>query len=161
MFDTLHVALRILTALGCGVVAGVFFAFSTFVMRALGRLAPAHGIAAMQSINIVVINPIFLAVILGAAIGCATLCAWSLTSWRGAASAMEICAGISYLVGTIGVTRAFNIPLNDRLAKVDPESADGAKLWADYLRSWTAWNHLRTLAALLAAALLTLAACPR
>ena len=38
--------------LGCGLVAGIFFAFSTFVMRALGRRPAGEGIAAMQAINI-------------------------------------------------------------------------------------------------------------
>jgi uncharacterized membrane protein len=35
------------SALGCGLIAGVFFAFSSFVMRALARLPPARGVAAM------------------------------------------------------------------------------------------------------------------
>ena len=47
------------TAIGAALVAGIFYAFSTFVMQALGRLAPREGIAAMQSINVVVINPLF------------------------------------------------------------------------------------------------------
>ena len=34
-------AATLATALGCGLVAGVFFAFSTFVMPALKRLPPA------------------------------------------------------------------------------------------------------------------------
>jgi hypothetical protein len=52
--------LKLLTALGCGLAAGVFFAFSTFVMPALVRLQPPQGIAAMQSINITAINPLFM-----------------------------------------------------------------------------------------------------
>jgi len=43
--------LTLVSALGCGLIAGVFFAFSAFVMKALARLPPAQGIAAMQSIN--------------------------------------------------------------------------------------------------------------
>jgi uncharacterized membrane protein len=42
-----------------------------------------------------------------------------------------------YLVGTVGVTIAFNVPLNNALAIVKPESAEGAILWAKYLRDWT------------------------
>lgn len=60
-------ALKLLPALGCGLVAGVFFAFSTFVMSALARLQPAQGIAAMQSINITAINPLFMMAIFGTA----------------------------------------------------------------------------------------------
>jgi uncharacterized membrane protein len=60
--------LKLVTALGCGLVGGVFFAFSTFVMRALARLQPKEGIAAMQSINITVINPWFMTALFGTAI---------------------------------------------------------------------------------------------
>jgi uncharacterized membrane protein len=50
-------ALTLITAVGCGLNAGVFFAFSAFVMPALKRLPPAHGIAAMQSINRLAVTP--------------------------------------------------------------------------------------------------------
>ena len=65
MSDGLVFALTLIAALGSGLMAGVFFAFSSFVMTALARLAPAPGIAAMQSINVVVINPLFMAGFLG------------------------------------------------------------------------------------------------
>ena len=45
-------ALTLFAALGCGLIAGVFFAFSTFVMKALARLPSGEGMAAMQSINV-------------------------------------------------------------------------------------------------------------
>jgi uncharacterized membrane protein len=51
--------------------------------------------------------------------------------------------------------------LNDALAGVKPESAEGARLWATYLTRWTAWNHVRALAALAAAALFTMELCQR
>ncbi len=38
--------------LGSGLVAGIFFAFSSFVMRALGQLRENQGIAAMKAINV-------------------------------------------------------------------------------------------------------------
>ena len=62
MIDNLLLALTLFGALGSGLVAGNFYAFSTFVMKALARLPSAQGIAAMQSINITVINPWFLGV---------------------------------------------------------------------------------------------------
>ena len=49
MMDNLLFVLTLSSALGCGLIAGVFFAFSAFVMRALARLEPAQGMAAMQS----------------------------------------------------------------------------------------------------------------
>jgi uncharacterized membrane protein len=144
------------SALGCGLVAGVFFAFSSFVMKALARLPAPQGIAAMQSINIVVINPWFLGVFLGTAAACLFLIV-AMFIWERPDGIYM--GSLLYLVGTIGVTRAFNIPRNDALARVDPTSAEGARLWANYVTSWTAWNHVRTVAALAAAAWFTIILC--
>jgi uncharacterized membrane protein len=58
-------ALKLVFVIGCTLMAGVFFAFSNFVMNALSRLQPAQGIAAMQFINIAVINPLFTIAFLG------------------------------------------------------------------------------------------------
>jgi uncharacterized membrane protein len=52
---------------------------------------------------------------------------------------------------------AKNVPRNDALARVDPASDEGARVWAGYVASWTAWNHVRTAAAAAAAAAFTLA----
>ena len=145
------------SALGCGLIAGVFFAFSSFVMPALARLPPAQGIAAMQSINVVVLNRWFLGVFLGTAGACAILAVASLFAWDEPGSKLRTLGSVSYLLGTIVVTRACNIPLNDALAQVAPEAASAAELWSRYLSDWTRWNTLRSLAALGAAALLTLA----
>jgi len=42
---------RFLAVTGCGLLAGVFFAFSTFMMKSLSRIPAEQGIAAMQSIS--------------------------------------------------------------------------------------------------------------
>ncbi len=49
------------------------------------------------------------------------------------------------------------MPRNDALARVAPESGEGARYWACYLREWIPGNHVRTLACVAAAALLTIA----
>ncbi len=157
MSDTILFALTLGSALGCGLMAGAFFAFSSFVMKALARLPPAQGIAAMQSINVAVINPVFLEVFLGTAATSALLAVWSLVRWHEPGAAYLLAGSLLYLVGTFLVTMVFNVPRNDALAAVDPGSAEGATLWAGYLTRWTAWNHVRTVAALAAAAALTLA----
>ena len=145
----------LVTALGCGLVAGVFFAFSTFVMAALRRLTPERGIAAMQSINELAVTPAFMTALFGTAVACLGLAAWTVIYPNGSATTLVLLGGALYLVGAIGVTVVCNVPLNNRLAKLHPQSA--ASYWDDYLTQWTAWNHLRTLAALAAAALLTIA----
>jgi uncharacterized membrane protein len=149
--------LTLAATLGCGLIAGVFFAFSSFVMPALAKLPPAQGIAAMQSINVVVLNRWFLAVFLGTAGACAMLALASSFAWSEPGSKLRSLASASYLLGTILVTRACNIPLNDALARVSPQAAPAAELWSRYVSDWTRWNTLRSLAALAAAMLLTLA----
>jgi uncharacterized membrane protein len=149
--------LKIAAAIGCGLVAGVFFAFSTFVMAALARLHPAQGIAAMQSINITVINPLFMLAFMGTAGGCAALAVSALVKWQQPGAVYLLAGGALYFVGTFLVTMVFNVPLNDALAAADPRSAQGEQLWKTYLATWTLWNHVRTLAALAASAALTLA----
>src|SRR6266446_1815512 len=151
MIDNLLFALTLVSALGCGLMAGVFFAFSAFVMHALSRLPPVQGIAAMQSINVAVMNPLFMAVFLGTGAACALLAVSSLLRWHKPGASYLLAGCLLYLAGTFLVTIVFNVPRNDALAAVDPASADGASRWAGYIASWTAWNHMRTAAALAAA----------
>lgn len=139
-------------ALGCGLIAGVFFAFSTFVMNALARLSPTQGITAMQSINITAINPLFMTVLFGTAAACIFLAIFSLFRWNQPSTAYLLIGCLLYLIGTVGVTIVFNVPLNDALAKLEPNSIEGASLWATYLVNWTFWNHIRAAAALAASA---------
>ncbi len=150
-------AATLVTALGCGLIAGALFAFSSFVMPALKRLEPARGIAAMQSINELAVTPAFMTAFLGTAVACLGLAACTVISSDGRTTALVLAGGALYLVGTIGVTIACNVPLNNRLAKLHPQSANAAGYWDEYLTKWTAWNHVRTLASLAAAAAFTIA----
>ncbi|MGP1383840.1 MAG: anthrone oxygenase family protein [Thainema sp.] len=142
--------LKLLSLLGCGLMAGVFFAFSTFVMQALAQLKPPQGIAAMQAINITVINPWFITVFMGTAAVCLLLAIATLLNWQQPTAIYVLLGSLLYLMGTFGVTIVGNVPLNNALADVEPTSAEGAALWAQYLTRWTIWNHVRTVAAVLA-----------
>ncbi|BAU15414.1 hypothetical protein LEP3755_59720 [Leptolyngbya sp. NIES-3755] len=109
-------ALKLFAAVGCGLIAGVFFAFSTFVMQALAQQPPPTAIATMQSINITVINPWFMTAFLGTGAACLLLSIVSLLKWQQPSSAYLLIGSLLYLIGTIGVTIGFNVPLNDGLA---------------------------------------------
>ncbi len=147
----------LIAALGCGLIGGVFFAFSSFVMPALKRLPPAQGISAMQSINVLAVTPAFMAALFGTAAACVGLVAWAVISWGDRSTAPVLAGGALYLVGTIGVTMACNVPLNNMLAKLHPRGTEAAGRWDRFVTRWTAWNHVRTVAALAAAAALTVA----
>jgi uncharacterized membrane protein len=152
----LRFPLILVAAVGCGLVAGVFFAFSTFVMPALARLHPPQGIVAMQSINITAINPLFMIALFGTALACLILAVSVLFKWHQPIAFSLLAGSLLYLVGTIGVTIAFNVPLNNALAVAKPDTPEGIELWSNYLTVWTFWNHVRTISALLAAALFTI-----
>jgi uncharacterized membrane protein len=144
-------------ALGAGLIAGTFFAFSAFVMAALGKLPPAQGIAAMQSINVVVINPVFLGVFVGTAVLSLALLIAAFFGWP-STRAIYLAAGAAlYVGGCFLVTMLLNVPRNNALAAVTPESAEGEAVWRRYLSEWTMWNTVRTLASLAATGFFILA----
>jgi uncharacterized membrane protein len=154
-------ALTLLSALGCGLVGGVFFAFSTFVMKALSRLPAGEGIAAMQSINIAVINPWFMVAFLGTAATSLLAVAAAARGWHEPGAACLLIGGVLYLVGSLLVTMVFNVPRNNALAALAPTDPRAADLWVGYVASWTGWNHVRTIAALAAAAAFSVALAAR
>jgi uncharacterized membrane protein len=156
MSDELLFLLTLLSALGTGLIAGVFYAFSTFVMRALGRLPPAQGIAAMQAINVAVINPWFLIVFLGTAATCAVVAFQGMLISDERSGLFMLGGGGLYLVGAFLLTMAANVPLNNWLAKIEPAGADSADRWRRYVRYWSLLNHVRTMAAFVAMLLLML-----
>ena len=152
--DTWLIALTFLTALGCALVAGIFLAFSSFVMKALASISPPSGIAAMQAINVVVLNPGFLGPFMGTALACAVLLVYAAMHWQADGALCLMLGSLFYIVGTFGVTMVCNVPRNNALARMEPLGADAESFWRGYVATWTMWNHVRTAAGLVAAALL-------
>ena len=155
--ENLRLPLILLATIGSGLSAGIFYAFSTFVMQALAKQPTAQGIATMQAINITVINPWFMVAFFAPAVAGILLSISLLFQWQQSIAVYWLTATLLYVIGTIGVTIAGNVPLNDALATVTPDSVEGATLWTKYLTDWTFWNHVRTAAALLAATLYAIA----
>jgi uncharacterized membrane protein len=133
-------------ALGSGLIGGVLFAFSSFIMKALSRLPPAHGAAAMNAIDTTILRSLFMPIFLGTAFASLSLGAVCLFRLGHSGATLIVAACALYFVGMFVATVAFNVPLNDALA------AD-ASVWARYLEEWTLWNHVRTVAALIACGL--------
>lgn len=151
--DQLTTVLGTAALLGAAVVGGIFFAFSSFVMKALARLPSSEGIAAMQSINSVVLNRSFLGVFIGTALLSLGAIGVAWAGWGHSSARFILGGAMVYLVGTFLVTGLGNVPLNDQLAKVSATDPGALELWAHYLRRWTAWNQVRTVAAIGAALL--------
>jgi uncharacterized membrane protein len=144
-------------ALASGLIAGIFFAFSSFVMKALSRLPPHHGIAAMQSINAAVLNPAFLGVFVGTALVSAALAIPAFLPSAGGSARYLLAGSVLYIFGCFLVTGLCNVPLNNALAAVEPGTSAAAGVWAVYLRRWLLWNHVRTAASLAASGAFLLA----
>ncbi len=146
-------------ALGSGLIAGVFYAFSTFVMRALAQLEPSEGIRAMQEINVTVLTPWFIGIFAGLGPLCLLLGGWALLNWSDSHSILVLAGSVLYLVGTLMETVIVHIPMNDAHATVEADDEGSEVHWRRYVSRWTAWNHVRAFTALLAAAAFTLGLC--
>jgi uncharacterized membrane protein len=149
--DRTLVILVFLAALGSATVGGIFYGFSSFVMKALGRIPAEQGVAAMNSINVVVINPSFMLAFMGTALLCGLLAAGSYFWWDQSSGKLVLVAALLYLVGCFGLTMTLHQPMNLKLAGLEP--AQAAAYWPQYLRTWTSWNHVRTALPLLSTAL--------
>lgn len=144
-------------AVGCGAMGGVFFAFSAFVMPAFARLPAAGAVAAMQSVNTTAVRPALMTGLFGTAAVTGVLALSALRHLGDRRAVLLLVGAGLYLIGTIALTAVWSVPLNDALATVDPTGAGAAGEWAHYLSRWTAANHVRTVAALGAAAAFTAA----
>lgn len=155
--DDLLSALTVVSAIGSGLVGGVLLAFSTSVMPALGRLPAPQAMAAMQSMNRAILNPVFLGAFMGTTMTC--LATAVLTPFTDLGSdALRLAGALLYVAGVFGLTMGLNVPMNNRLDALDQSTPAGAAYWTEYLSRWTRANNVRILAATAAATALTLAA---
>ncbi|MER9642009.1 anthrone oxygenase family protein [Mesorhizobium sp. M0239] len=152
MIAKLLPTLIFIAALGSGVVGGVFFAFSSFVMPGLARMPATSGIAAMNSINVTAVTPLFMTALFGTALVCVLVAIGAVIGWSQPGSLWLIAGSLLYLIGIVVVTMIFNVPLNDALAAVDLASSNGAGLWPRYLNEWVMWNHVRAISGIAALA---------
>ena len=139
---------------GAGVMTGLLFAFSNFVMQALAKLPSTEGMFAMQQINEKIINPVFLAFFMGTPLLCGTIGLYSAWNLGSIGSAFSLAGSILYLIGPFGITMLCNVPLNNRLALADVNQAE--VIWPDYQIRWQRWNHARTYIGLVSIVLLAL-----
>ncbi|MQY33224.1 hypothetical protein SRB17_11850 [Streptomyces sp. RB17] len=143
--------------LGIGLMAGVFCAFSTFVMRGLAALPSAQGVAAMNAINAAAVRPAFMTVFAGSAVLSAMIAVVTFVVWPDEGKLELLLGSALYLCGSFGLTVVANVPRNERLAGLAPGTPEAAMYWPAYVREWTFWNHIRTAASAAAALVYVLA----
>jgi uncharacterized membrane protein len=139
------------------VIAGLYFAFSAFIMTALDRAGAATGTAAMNSINVVILKSLFMPLFWATTLASLALAVIGLVHWREPGGVMVAAAGLIYVIGMFGITIVCNVPLNNALAAADPQTASGVAMWGRYIKEWTMWNHLRTVASLVGSVLFVMA----
>ncbi len=144
-----------LSIIAYALVAGVFLAFSDFIMRSLALTSGNGGVEAMQVINREVFRWVFMTLFLGMAAVSVVIGGYAWFALSGPASLIILLAALVYLVGCFGVTVVFNVPMNEALAGRDLASGAAQSYWLEtYLPRWTFWNTVRTFASTASAALL-------
>lgn len=145
MFVQLIPTLTFVAAVGSGLMAGLYFAYSNSVMPALNRLPAAQAVAAFQHVNNVILNPLFLGLFMGIAVLSLLLILAAFLGWV-PRPGWVIAGSALYLIGHIAVTIGINVPMNTALAAAVPDSAQAAQLWASFMDRWLFWNHIRAIA---------------
>lgn len=144
--------------LAYALIGGVFLAFSDFIMRSLARTSGTGGVEAMQVINREVFRWVFMVLFIGLAPVSIGLALYGLTVISGGTGIVLAAAGLTYVIGCFGVTVGFNVPLNERLAKMSLADASTGTFWQDiYVPRWTWWNTVRGCACMVSAALMLFA----
>ncbi|MFE9683738.1 DUF1772 domain-containing protein [Streptomyces sp. NPDC002701] len=151
MIEGPYFVLTVVGVLGTGLVAGVFCAFSAFVMKGLAALPPAQGVAAMQAINVTALTPAFMLVFVGSAVLCAVIAVVTFVLWPDEGTVELLLGSALYLFGCFGVTIAANVPRNNKLAGMEAGTPEAVAYWPAYVSEWSMWNHVRMVAASAAA----------
>ncbi len=140
-----------------GIMAGVYFSFSVFVMKALAELPEQEGARAMNKINDVIVNTLFLPLFFISSLWHLGLAVWAIAHWQGAQSLLLIASAILYIGGMFAITAFGNVPLNNRLKESSNNPKELANCWRKYLRSWHGLNHIRSVSCIFSLSLMVIA----
>lgn len=140
------------TVISTGLMAGIYFAFSVFIMSAFKTIPDTSAAIAMNAINKVIVKSAFMPVFFGSSLLAIVLVFLALGDER---AGLIMLAGGVYILGMLLCTVLFNVPLNNRLLKASLENQ--AEIWQNYVIEWTRWNHVRSISSLLAFILYVLA----
>lgn len=142
-------------------IAGLFYSYSCSVNAGLGKLPDAAYLAAMQSINREILNPLFFMSFMG------TLFLLPLATWLQFSNPVStrfyfmLAATLVYAIGTFGVTILGNVPLNNALDGFQLQSASPGLLHQQrelFEKPWNRLHSIRTIANAIAL-ILVLVAC--
>ena len=150
MYGSMVTMLVSVAAISAGLMAGVYFAFSGFIMRSFEQLGGSKAADAMNAINEVILRSWFMPLFFGSTLLYAALIVLAAFDSGLPGRWLLLSAGVIYVVGMFACTVAFNVPLNNRLAKAGDDEKAKAGMWARYYTVWTRWNHVRSVCSLAA-----------
>lgn len=150
-----------LSAVSVGVMAGVYFCFSAFLIRSLDAIGMPSAMIAMHSINRLILRSAFLPLFFGSTAFCGILFIVAVFDMARTRAVPALLGSGIYVAGMFVITVVRNVPLNNALEAMPADSADADAMWRRYMREWVRWNHIRTVSCIVAMACLILALCQR
>ena len=148
MYDFLISIITSIAAISVGLMAGVYFAFSTFIMQSLDRLGAVRATDAMNSINQFILRSWFMGLFFGSTLLCVLITVIAMFDSELDGRWLLFGSGVIYVFGMFCCTACFNVPLNNRLAESAAKDDLEEGVWPYYFQRWTAWNHLRSISSL-------------
>jgi uncharacterized membrane protein len=142
----------VVATLTMGLMAGVFGLYAHTIMRGLGKTDDRTFVAAFQSMDRAIINPLFMLTFFGALVFSGVAAVLYLRDDGGSVLPWVTAAFVLYLAVFV-ITVAVNVPLNDEIKTAgDPDRiADLAAVRdAFHETRWVAWNVVRAIASTVA-----------
>jgi len=150
MLDNILFSAVIFAAISTAMMAGIYFAFSGFVMSGLKQVGAENAVSTMNAINQVILRSWFMPLFFGSTLTTVLILIIAMINWQQSNSTLLIFASTIYFLGMFLCTVFFNVPLNKHLLATESSNNTINQTWSHYVKYWTRWNHLRTLTSLFA-----------
>lgn len=145
--NTLGATSLVGAALTTGLLAGVFYAYASSVMLALGKFDDKTFVEVFNKINVVIVNPVFMLSFLGSVL---FSIAAAVTHLRSDLRPVLLWIAVGLVLNLVSffISAGFNIPLNNQLATATDAHGpvDFHALREQFETPWNAWNVVRALA---------------
>ena len=154
LLDSRLEAVMLVSVILNAMAAGIIFIFSNTVMPSLATLDADVAIPIMNKINIVIVNPLFILCFFGGLISAyPTIVLYkNPDDYSVQARYYALASTLVFFFGEVLVTITQNVPRNNALLAVDPESEDGVSYWEnEFLKGWVAWNTTRCIFSVISA----------
>lgn len=158
MFSMLNIVLIVTTVLSA-LIAGLFYAWSCSIIPGLAKLDGRTYVAAMQSFNKAILNPVFFLSFMGTLVMLPVVTFMHFHQPSSARFWLLLAASVLYIAGVFGITAVGNVPLNNMLAAFDLSSASTNSIEDVRMKFEIPWNGLHTIRTIISIVVLVLLIC--